>query len=342
LLTGAPVESLRRRLKYASISFEQVLLEAGVYTLRSGPGGSSAFLVPVPPEEPRWQTPAQRRAAKGAMFGLNIGRELTPGVAAPVTHGVLASETAACWTATLYPFARELPEGTDWIGFTRTRDPAGDMRRLIDEWRWADEHNVALERAIPEQFLRAAVIGHANRDLGYAARQGMAVSVDLLHARVVAERFNDDGGWKLQGFAVPVLLPRVSEMPWKEIAELRRDRDMARLRAVLREVEEEATAEAADGDVEQAAHHAYERHLAAASGLVDNLGAAVKKTGASMIVSAAIGAATMPMTGVLGLIVGTAAGGGVAAVTNARSVVLQRRSKGWVSLVQRIDQLSNR
>jgi len=40
---------------------------------------------------------------------------------------------------------------------------------------------------------------------------------------------------------------------------------MARFRAVLREVEEEAIAEAAEGNVKEAANRAYTRHLADAS-----------------------------------------------------------------------------
>jgi hypothetical protein len=39
---------------------------------------------------------------------------------------------------------------------------------------------------------------------------------------------------------------------------------MARFRAVLREIEGETAAEAGDGDLEAAMHHAYERHSAAA------------------------------------------------------------------------------
>jgi len=35
LLAGGPVESVRRRLKTASISFDQILLEAGVYRLQA-------------------------------------------------------------------------------------------------------------------------------------------------------------------------------------------------------------------------------------------------------------------------------------------------------------------
>jgi hypothetical protein len=129
----------------------------------------------------------------------------------------------------------------------------------------------------------------------------------------------------------------VGDLPWEAVAELRRDRNIAGLRAVLREVEVEAADDAANGDIERAEHRAYERHLAAASGKIDSLGAAVKKTGGSIIISGSIGAATSPITGPLGIIVGTAIGGVVTAVDNLRNRSRQRRSKGWVSLTQRID-----
>jgi hypothetical protein len=66
------------------------------------------------------------------------------------------------------------------------------------------------------------------------------------------------------GYSIPFLFPQVSDWNWEDTAELRRDRNMARFRAVLREIEQEAAAEAGDGDLEAAARYAYERHSAAA------------------------------------------------------------------------------
>jgi hypothetical protein len=191
-------------------------------------------------------------------------------------------------------------------------------------------------RTIPEKFVRSAVIEHANRDLGSGVQHGVAVSVDPLHHQVVAQRFEDDGNWHLVGFAVPILFPLIGELPWEAIADLRREPEMARLRRVMTEVEHEAAAESASGDIEAAAHHAYERHLEAMSGTVDSLGAVWRKTGASIVIGGAVGAPTMLLPPLVGFVVGTAASGVVSAISNIRGRAQQRRANGWVSLAQKM------
>lgn len=337
LLAGNPVESVRRRLKFASLYFDHIFLEGGVFRLSAGPSGSFGFAEPPRDGEvARWQTPGQRAAEQRRPFTLSVGTEETPGVPAKTMHPALHSETTISWTATLEPFAYELPTGTDWISYTPTRDPAGEMRRISDGWKRADERNPALAQAIPVRFARDAVIGHASRDLGFAAEHGVGVSVDLLHHQVVAQRFRDNEGWKMRGFAVPILFPKIEEWPWDGIASLRRDPGMVRLRRVLREVEDEAAAESAAGDIEAAAHHAYERHLAAASGTVDSLGTVVGKTSASIVISAGTGAATLPLPSLEGFAIGTVVGAGITVIGAAHDWFKARRSRGWVSLAQRI------
>jgi hypothetical protein len=339
LLDGKPVESVRRRLKFASVYFDCVLLEAGIFEVSAGPDGSfGAVRSPLDGELPRWQNPARRGAEQRQPFTVSVGRDQGPGVVPGPMMQAISSAATISWKATLHPFADELPTGTDWIGFVRPSDPVYEIGRMTDRWKWADESNQALVRAIPERFVRKAVIGHANGDLGCAVQHGVAVSVDPLHHQVVAQRFEDEGNWRLAGFAVPILFPRIGELPWEAIADLRREPEMMRLRRVMAEVEQEAAAESAGGDIEAAAHHAYERHLEAVSGTVDSLGAVFRKTGASIIIGGAIGAPTLPLPPLLGFVVGTAAGGAASAISNIRGRAQQRRSKGWVSLAQRMRQ----
>jgi len=72
------------------------------------------------------------------------------------------------------------------------------------------------------------VIKNANADLAVAAAAGCTVSIDGLHSQVVAQRFRDDAGWKLQGYAIPFLFPQIGDWSWQQITDLRRDRNMAR------------------------------------------------------------------------------------------------------------------
>jgi hypothetical protein len=123
LLTGNPVAAMRRRLKFACLFYEQVLLETGILRVQAGPGGSTSFVSPPTRDDPpRWQTPADRHAGTGVPFTLMVAPEGTQ-AAAPRT--VISSVASISWTATLHPFANELPPGTDWVHFVTSKDPEG-------------------------------------------------------------------------------------------------------------------------------------------------------------------------------------------------------------------------
>jgi hypothetical protein len=251
-------------------------------------------------------------------------------------HTAIASESTVCWEATLAPFAAELPAGADWVSFVRPPDPTGDVQRLAQRWTWADEQNAALERAIPGRFVRRAVVKNANRDLALATASRCAAVVDPRHLHVVTQRFKDDDTWRLRGYAVPVLFPLVGDWPWEAIADLRSDRNVARFRAVLREVEEEAAVEAIGGDFEAAAHHAYERHLAEAARTLEGIGAVAKRAMGGILVGGSAGLFTYGMANPGGLITSTAAGAAVTTIFDVRKVIHHRRTSGWIAVHHRI------
>jgi len=334
LLTGAPIAALRRRLKFASLFYDRLLLETGIFRAYAGLTGVSSFIVPPTEQDPpRWQTPAERHAGTGATFAVALGRDGSHD-ARPQT--VISSEASISWTATLHPFADELPPGTDWVDFVKSLNPEGAVKQLAQQWTEADEHNRSLERAIPVRFVRESVIQSANRDLVLAVASGSAVTVDPLHLQVVAQRFKDDDGWRLRGYAVPILLPEVGNLPWEAIADLRRDRHIARFRAVLQEVEEEATAEAAGGDIEAAANHVFARHLAAATGRLEGIGAVAHRTLRGFVIGGITGFACSGIVGPLGTVAGAAAGAAPTTIVDVRNMIRQSRSRGWVTVYQRI------
>jgi hypothetical protein len=56
-----------------------------------------------------------------------------------------ALDSAISWTATLHPFAAELPAGTDWIHFGGGSRARAERQRVAQEWTWADQHNTYLD-----------------------------------------------------------------------------------------------------------------------------------------------------------------------------------------------------
>jgi hypothetical protein len=73
---------MRRRLKYANVFYDQLLLESGVLRMHAGSGGSFYVMKYPGADEPvRWQTPRQRhrQLAQQASFQLALGQERTRG-----------------------------------------------------------------------------------------------------------------------------------------------------------------------------------------------------------------------------------------------------------------------
>jgi hypothetical protein len=342
LVTGAAITALRRRLKYASVFHEHLVLESGLLRMQAGPGGSFSVVERfADPGQARWQTPRERHRAGQIPFQISIGKESTPGVLAETMHPVMTSDAEVSWTATLHPFASELPGGTDWVHFGRFSEPGEQVRHAAQEWTWADERNPYLDQAIPGRFVRSAVIKNANNDLALAAAAGYTITIDALHAQVVAQRFRDETAWKLQGYAIPFLFPQIGDWTWREIADLRRDPNMARFRAELRKIEEEAAAEASSGDLEAAAHHAYERHNAAAVPKLTGLGRAAGTIVAGYVISSGSGLVTLGVKGLGGDLVSAAVGSAPGAFMGIREVFRQRKSRGWVTVRNKIIGLVN-
>jgi hypothetical protein len=339
LLAGAPVAAMRRRLKWASILFDRIYLEAGILHAQAGPTGSASMMRhPQSDEQPLWQSAAQRKAAQSSSFQILVGAEKTPGVPASTMHPVVASETSIDWQATLLPFADET-DNCDWVEWVVSQEPQDEAAKLVKDWTWNDDRNEALNAAIPERFVRSTVIKHANRDLALAVTAGLTASIDAVHLQVVEQRFQEDSSWKARGFAVPILFPDVGNASWDTIAELRRQREIQRFRAVLRKVEAEAASEAAGGDLKAAAHHAYDNHLADAVDKVGGISATFTSTTLGFVISSEAGLSTMGIAGPTGALTSAAVGTTAGAVIDVRKIIRRRKSSGWVAVHQLLDDL---
>lgn len=189
---------------------------------------------------------------------------------------------------------------------------------------------------IPGRFVRAAVIKNANNDLALASAAGCTVTMDGLHSQVVAQRIGDEAGWKFRGYAIPFLFPQVGDWTWQQIADLRRDPNMARFHAVLGEIEEEASAEAVGGDLEAVVHHAYERHSAAVVPSLTGFGRAVGAIVAGYVISGGSGLVTFGLKGLAADLASAGVGSAPGAFMAIREVFRQRKSREWVTVRNKI------
>jgi hypothetical protein len=337
LVSGAPVESVRARLKVASLLYDGVLIEAGRRLVVAGPDGSFTWRMGYPPDQaPSWQTAQARHAGQSGPFALAMGPEKEPGVASdgPLQE-VLRSATSICWEATLQPFAAELPAACDWISFGVLAKPTDEVQRVAEQWKKRDNGNAALERLVPEGFVRSALVNHIADDLAVGACAGWDTSVDRFHGQVVNARFAGDASLRGRGFALPILIPRVDRLGWEDIIALRRLPTMARLRSELRDVEEEALEIDASGDIELAVRKAFDRKLRAAACDVGGVRCVAGHAVVNLVIGVAIGYATLGLA-VMGPVAGGAAGMAITGGLEVREVVRRRADRAWIGAMGRI------
>lgn len=351
LVTGTPVATLRRRLKYASILHDQLILEPGALHMKAGLQG---WVIEPRYDQATWQTPRQRHVAEQERFGVRVrkpapdtGRAPDPGAPSREIETAYSSDPAICWVPTLLPFADELPGDADWVHFAELPAEShtckaqmsfdgltlGDRPTALEQrWTSADERNAQLRKAITDSVARRTAIMNANNDLATAIAAQCTITMDPLHSQVVSQRFKDKEVWNLRGYSIPVLFPQVGDWSWQQIASLRRDPNMTRFRAVLREIEDQAAAEAAGGDIEAAARHAYEQHLASAVPALANIGTITRDTIIGFTIGAATGLLTIGITGPGGPIAGAAIGTLPGTILGIRNMTRQRKSAGWIKV----------
>ena len=136
LVAGGAVAAMRKRLKYASLFYDSLLLESGIFRVQAGPTGSSSFIVPPTAEDPpRWQTVAERRAATGATFGVAVSPDGAPDA---TPRAVVSSEAAISWAATFAPIRRRAAAGNRLGAFrqiTRSRWQGQAARAAVGSGR---------------------------------------------------------------------------------------------------------------------------------------------------------------------------------------------------------------
>lgn len=338
LVAGAAVESVRARIKISSLLYDRVLLEGGQLTIQSGPNGSVVFRNPPGTGAAQgWQTPYGRNRARAVPISLAAARELVPGVPPPGPyHEVLHSDTTFCWLPTFEPFASELPSDCDWIVFGRPGPVAPEMQRLADRWKRHDARNSVLERLEPDYFVRSLLIDHVSQDLTTGVAGGWDISLDRYHGDVVNARFSDSKAVESRAFALPILIPKVGNLSWAEVAAIRHHPAIERMRKVLHEVEAEAAqAATGNGDIESAVQGAYNGKVQAALSHVENLGSSVRHVLAELLVGTGAGYSTFAL-GLAGPVAAGTIGATVMAGFHVHEIRHYRRRTAWLGVMNAI------
>lgn len=306
--------------------------------IQAGPDGSTSVRLRSGLDDAAsWQTARERHRGQDASFSVAFAPQSVPGAAARGPYReVLHSKTSVFWQPTLEPFVRELPASCNWILLGTPGDIAGEFKHLEQRWKRIDRANAALSRLAPEQLVRSRLVDHVSHDLAVGASGGWDVSVDRLHGRVIAARFAGDATIQTGGVALPILVPRVGDLAWSDIADIRKDKAIRRLREVLREVEVEAMDTArSGGDLESAVHRAYTRKVAPASEGVHGLRSVGAMAVAELVIGTAAGYVTMGLS-LFGPLAGAGLGAAISTGWQARRVVRERRQRAWLGVMDAI------
>lgn len=169
---------------------------------------------------------------------------------------------------------------------------------------------------------------------------GFLTSQDNLHLQVLAQRFEDSSpDWRLTGYALPILIPDVTDLGWDQLDDLRRDKAIQQLRGVLNEIEQETMDVAVNGgDLERAVHRAAEKRLARVSGKLDTIGGLGRRTAIGFVVGTGAGVATMGLAGPVAALASSGLGSVAGAVLDGLVFVRNRRAKQWVAMLNRLRQ----
>ncbi|MGA3214199.1 MAG: hypothetical protein ABSD97_00730 [Acidimicrobiales bacterium] len=234
---------------------------------------------------------------------------------------------------TFEPLRRELPPRCNWVEFGTLGPIPPEFKILADRWKRLDSGNDALTGLVPERFVRSLLVDHVTKDLAVAAAGGWDVSVDGYHGGVIGARFAGSTSITHQGFALPILVPKVGHLSWDAIVKIRRMKEICRFRSVLREIESEAFEIATSrGDLEAAVRTAYEKKMRTTLERMEGVGSTVTYGLAHVLVGSAAGYLTMGLPALVAPPVGAAIGAGGMVGWHVTKVVRGRRQRAWLGV----------
>ncbi len=131
LFAGGPAESLRRRLKFASLLSESVFMQPGIFRMSAGPGGSFSVIESSDKSEAiRFETAVRRGIAAKRGFVVSISRsDLEAKAFGP--QPFIASSESITWNSSLEPFGREFSRDCDWVEWGSARSAETPRRTSV-------------------------------------------------------------------------------------------------------------------------------------------------------------------------------------------------------------------
>lgn len=231
------------RAKQASILYDELIFEDGLYEVSITPQGSSGWWTP-----PGWLTDehleqSRRVQPSGTTFTFSMGpqgeEQMTQFINAPLTVDY-ASEYHTGILDDLQS------RGVDWIKQVSTGDrlPKSTAEgKLAHERELRDrfDHDLLSELRPNETFLRRWIIENFHRDSVLSAAQGASFSLTSLFVPMLEHHgLKPTTGGQT---ALQVVVPDLSSLPWDGIIEFRNHAGSEEARTMLRTFDEKASQE---------------------------------------------------------------------------------------------------
>jgi hypothetical protein len=225
LIQGAGARAVRRRIKRASLINDKVLLQSGTYRLLATTSRAEASFSDVPSklQSPRDRDVSRMRPIDFSECGCDEDVE----------------DVAFLWTATLEFLREELPSDANWIEFAPGRIGPDAIHAAFEMARRDIDHPVPASMW-PARGVRERVLRDTALDIASSARDHQELNLDRLHMKLLRPYLDRGDAYPLFADRVLRLIDPV-ELSWSDIADLRSHPGIREYRAVLRDVQQEAS-----------------------------------------------------------------------------------------------------
>jgi hypothetical protein len=230
------------RAKEASVLYDEVIFEDGLYDVAITPQGSTNFWTPPSQMTPERLEQSRRGRKVGEPLTLAMGKQRAAGLPAEEMSIFLQGKISAIYVSEYYsgiiqelakfepPWARKVTIG----GSDSARELGQPAYNAIKELNYSDFGDQELMPGT-DSFLKSFIYKSFNRDSVLAAGMEASFSVTPLFAPMVAHRGLQP---ELAGSeALNVLVPDLTKVPWEAVVEYREHPGSSEARDRLREFE---------------------------------------------------------------------------------------------------------